>query len=43
MKYVLTFSTTLSKTFLILRIIQRDITINGQVSSCKVFVDIRRF
>ena len=33
---VLIFSTVLCKTFLILRIIQRDIVINVETFSCKV-------
>jgi hypothetical protein len=40
---VLIFSTNLSKTFLILRRIQRDIVINVHRSSCKVHVIVVRF
>jgi hypothetical protein len=41
--WVLTFSTTLSEAFVILERIQRDITINVRMSSCKVPVIFVRF
>jgi len=42
-KYVLIFSTVLSKTFLILRRTERDITINVQTSLCKAPVILVRY
>jgi hypothetical protein len=40
---ILTFSTKLSKTFPIIRIIQQQIVINIKTSSCKVSITVVRF
>jgi hypothetical protein len=40
---VLIFSTTLPEIFIILRIIQQDIVVNVQTSSCKAPVILVRF